>query len=40
MHDPVVVLDGLLQARSPEVAAILQATCAAVRKAAPQACEH
>lgn len=40
MLDPVAVLDDLLSTRSDEVAATLQAACAAVRKAAPDACEH
>lgn len=40
MLNPVAVLEELLRSRSDEVAETLQAACAAVRKAAPQACEH
>ena len=40
MEDPVAILDALLASRPREVAEILQATCAAVRDAAPGACEH
>jgi len=40
MLNPVAVLDDLLASRSDEVAATLQAACAAVRKAAPDASEH
>jgi hypothetical protein len=40
MEDPVALLDAVLATRSDEVAATLQSACAAVRKAAPDACEH
>ena len=40
MEDPIVILETLLVSRSDEVAETLQAACAAVRKAAPEACEH
>jgi hypothetical protein len=40
MEDPVAVLDAVLATRSDEVAETLQSVCAAVRKAAPDACEH
>ncbi len=40
MEDPVQILDALLSSRPDEVAETMQATCAALRKAAPEACEH
>tara|TARA_R110002072_G_scaffold87129_1_gene196558 strand:+ start:12905 stop:13384 length:480 start_codon:yes stop_codon:yes gene_type:complete len=40
MEDPVALLEALLGTRSDEVATALQAACAAVRKAAPEASEH
>ena len=40
MLDPIRVLDEMLQSRPEQVGRTLQATCAAVRKAAPHACEH
>ncbi|MFT4511403.1 MAG: hypothetical protein ACI89X_003076 [Planctomycetota bacterium] len=40
MEDPVALLDAVLTTRSDEVAEALQAACAAVRNAAPEACEH
>ena len=40
MEDPVALLEALLATRSDEVATALQAACAAVRKAAPEASEH
>ena len=40
MEDPIALLDAVLATRSDEVAEALQAACAAVRKAAPDACEH
>lgn len=39
MLDPVAVLEELLNSRSDQVAEVLQAACAAVRQAAPEACE-
>lgn len=40
MDDPVAILDALLVSRPDDVADTLHATCAALRKAAPDACEH
>lgn len=40
MEDPVAILDALLTSRSDEVAELMHATCRALRKAAPEACEH
>ena len=40
MEDPVALLDAVLATRSDAVAETLHAACAAVRKAAPEACEH
>ncbi len=40
MLNPVAVLEKLLSSRSDQVAETLQAVCRAVRKSAPEACEH
>ena len=40
MEDPVAILDALLTSRPDDVAETMHATCAALRKAAPEATEH
>ena len=40
MEDPIGILNTLLMSRPDKVAEAMHATCAALRKAAPEACEH